>query len=71
MLHSGWCGRLSASAIPLIDENIELNRDLWKTSLGVDVRSGVLDWDEEVPEWVWTSGREEGDADEAGLDVIL
>jgi hypothetical protein len=60
-----------ASAIPLIDENIELNRDLWETSAGVDVRSGVLDWDEEVPDWVWTSSREEGEEEEVGLDVIL
>jgi len=60
-----------ASAIPLIDENIELNRGLWKASSGVTVLSGVLDWDEEVPDWVWTLGGEEGEDEEAGLDLIL
>lgn len=69
-----WGTFVVASAIPLIDENIELNRSLWRSRSeeGGDeprVRSGVLDWDEEVPDWVWSWDEPEGS--QRPLDVIV
>lgn len=58
---------LAASAIPLIDENIVLNESLWDSD--ARVRSGVLDWDDEVPDWVWNWDEPEGTT--APLDVIV
>jgi len=64
-----------ASAIPLIDENIELNRSLWHPTRaeqqdgGVQVRSGVLDWDDEIPDWVWEWDGAKGA--KSPLDVIV
>jgi hypothetical protein len=57
----------------LIDENIQLNESLWEPlddeAQKCEVRSGKLDWEEEVPEWVWTWGMKE--EARVGLDVIL
>jgi hypothetical protein len=69
-----WEVFVVASAIPLIDENIELNRSLWRSRSGQEddeprVRSGVLDWDEEVPDWVWSWDEPEGS--QRPLDVIV
>jgi hypothetical protein len=65
-----------ASAIPLIDENIELNSGFWNqahqpTASNIAVSSAVLDWDDEIPDWVWEAKGEDDQTRLSNLDIIM